>query len=289
MPDLRADFKTTLDVLDYALSLFKKRAWFKSKVRGGVFGVEFTIGAGGHYHAHAHAVLCSQWLKWDELGEVWTDCVERAAASYGILVTFETYHRRMVVDVRLVTKKANGRATIALDDAVNEVCKYLAKGSDLAKIPVSELCQVERALQRRQMLQRFGECNDRKGRARGERAKDETPANTATFLDTTNIVDAPTVATNRRESLIKFGERMILDGRREEWQRYLREVIAKRRAFRRQQLARTYPTATFWTLDGRSWSGRIGSLEKLAEESPKLDQNPTIERRGLRLVTKKAA
>jgi hypothetical protein len=228
-------------------------------------------------------------LKWDELGEVWTDCVERAAASYGVLVTFETYHRRLVVDVRAVTKKAQGRNTIALDDAVNEVCKYLCKGSDFAKISAGELCQVERALRRRQMLQRFGECNDRKGKARGERAKDETSANTATFLDTTNIVDAATVTTQRGESLIKYGERMILNGRREEWQRYLRDAIAKRRAFRRQQLARTYPTATFWTLDGRSWSGRIGSLEKLAEESPQLDQNPTIERRGLRLVTEKAA
>jgi hypothetical protein len=170
----------------------------------------------------------------------------------------------MIVDIRLTRKKATGRGTITVEDALQEVCKYLTKGSDFDKVPIAELCAIERVLQNRQMVGSYGECNARKGRA-GLSRNDETKPKREVFtsLDTPNIIDGEKVK-QKRETLVEIGTRMILDGKGAEFRRLLKRKMQERRAFRKRQLALLYPNARFCTLSGAAWSAD----DYLSKKSP---------------------
>jgi hypothetical protein len=271
MPKLDASFETTLRVLDDALVLLKKRQWFTSQVRGAVIGTESTLGElNDHFHAHAHMLAWSKWINWAELGNQWSSCLEAAARRHGVEMRFETEHNRAVVDVRLVTSKRRGKGTVSIADAVREVCKYIVKGSDFEKLPVEQLVEVERVLHGRRMVQTFGECNHRKGKVEAEERAYLDTQNTnhgeQTFHEDTpgasrdeQIVEKP-----RLESLRATGARMIREGNREGWLKTLAIVFARRREWRRQQLAERYPAAIFRTLDGLRWGFEIVEAQHAA-------------------------
>ncbi len=275
MPPLyRAEFGDVMQVLDRAIVLLKKRKWFKEQVRGAVIGTEFTRGkANDHYHAHCHMLAWSRWIVWAELGEQWSSCLKQAAAVSGVALEFNTEHDRAVVDVRLVTSKRRGRGTISMKDAVEECCKYTCKGSDFARIPVEELCAVERYLRGRRMIETFGECNARKGRVKQEQpAKeqdtylDETCINDGSNLNESEISETSNATSSAEKPAVvplrKRGAQMIREGRRREWLRLLRRTMRKRREWRKTQLAERFPYATFRTLAGEEWSWRTkGGIE----------------------------
>jgi hypothetical protein len=235
MPRFEADFVQTLDLLDAALVLLKKRRWFKNHVRGAVIGTECTDGEwGDHYHAHAHLLAWSKWIVWQELGDAWSESLESAAEKFGIKLDFGTEHNRAVVRVDLVTAKGRGKGTISLEDAVQETCKYTVKGSDFEKFPQAELPLIERALYRRRMIETYGECNYQKGKA-----VEKSP-----YLDENRTTDA------LAEPLRKVGARLIRAGKRDLWLKHLRSKYAARRAWRKRQLAARYPLAVFRFLNG---------------------------------------
>jgi hypothetical protein len=254
MPNLQTDFETTIKILFRAFSLLKKREIFTQKVTGAIYGYENTVGAANHHHAHIHILAWSGWINQTELSESWTDCVERACAEIGVKCFVNTPSGRMIVDIRLTKKKATGRGTIAVEDALQEVCKYLTKGSDFDKVPIDELSRIEKVLQNRQMVGSYGECNARKGKAELSKTDEiNSKRKVFTSLDTPNIIDGKKVKT-RRENLVQIGTRMILNGQRAEFQRLLKRKMQERRAFRKRQLALMYPNARFCTLSGASWS-----------------------------------
>jgi hypothetical protein len=264
MPNLETDFETTIKVLFRAFSLLKKREIFTQNVTGAIYGYENTVGAANHYHAHVHVLAWSRWINQSELAAAWTDCVEKACAKFGVSCVVNTSHGRMIVDIRLTRKKASGRGTIAVDDALQEVCKYLTKGSDFEKIPVGELSRVEKVLQNRQMVGSYGECNARRGKAEAAGTSGKEPEGAVfTSVHTTNVIDGAKVK-QKRETLTEIGTRMILDGKREEFRRLLKRKMQERRAFRKRQLALLYPMATFCTLSGAAWSAD----DYLSEQSP---------------------
>jgi hypothetical protein len=253
MPDLRVGFETTLDVLDTAIVLLKKRLWFKENVRGAIQAIEATIKDAGHFHFHCHFLAISKWISWSELGEAWTDCVKKACLKHDVFFNYETSHNRLIVDVRLVVSKSkDAKKTISLDDAINETCKYLTKSSDFENVPVESLCEIERVLRGRRMIRSFGECGDSQA-ATGEITAFQ---DTDTYLDTTDTTDGLEVESAKKlkvETLVEMGTRLITSGRRDEWLLILRRKMSERRDFRRKQLLEMYPGAVFWTLDGKSF------------------------------------
>ncbi len=265
MPNLQTDFETTIKVLFEAFSLLKKRKLFTDNVTGAIYGYENTIGAENHHHAHVHVLAWSRWINQSELAESWTDCVEKACAKFGVKCLVNTSSGRMIVDIRLTRKKATGRGTIAVEDALQEVCKYLTKGSDFDKVPIAELCAIERVLQNRQMVGSYGECNLRKGRAGLSKNDEIQPKDKVfTLLDTPNIIDGEKVKA-QRENLIQLGTRLILNGKRDEFRRQLKRKMQERRAFRKRQLALLYPNARFCTLSGAAWSADDYLSKRLPE------------------------
>jgi hypothetical protein len=265
MPNLQTDFETTIKILFRAFSLLKKREIFTQKVTGAIYGFENTVGAENHHHAHIHILAWSGWINQSELAESWTDCVEKACAEIGVSCLVNTSHGRMIVDIRLTRKNASRPGTIAVEAALQEVCKYLTKGSDFDKVPVDQLCAIERVLQNRQMVGSYGECNERKGKA-GLSKNDEIQPKDKVFtsLDTPNIIDGEKVKA-QRENLTQLGTRLILNGKRDEFRRQLKRKMQERRAFRKRQLAWLYPNARFCTLSGAAWSADDYLSKRLPE------------------------
>jgi hypothetical protein len=255
MPTLPISFAAALEVFDLAMVLLRKRKWFKETVRGAVQGVEFTLGEGSEgYHIHAHLLAWSRWVDWSEFGEQVTDCLSRAAVRLGVHMAFSTSHGRAVVDVRLVTSKSRGKGTVSVRDAVMETCKYIVKGSEYEKIPASEICEVERVLFNRRMVETFGECNLRKGKAVvSETVEKLDDSGKSPYIYKKCTVDG--AEKKRSKPLRAIGAELIKLGRRAEWLRKLRLVFFERRQWRKQYLASRFPYATFRTLSGEIFYG----------------------------------
>ncbi len=265
MPNLRTNFGDTLEILFRAFSLMKKRKFFAQKVSGAIYGYESTVGVENHHHSHVHILGWSHYLDWEKLGAEWTDCVEKACAEIGVKCAVNTSHGRMIVDVRSAKKKASGRGTIAVEDALQEVCKYSVKGSDFAKIPLDELYQVGKVLHRRRLVDTYGECNLRRGKAEpSKNAETEQKRAVSDYLDTPSINDGEKLKV-KTETLVETGTRMILDGKRAEWLRFLRRKMRESRAYRKRQLALIYQDARFCTLSGASWSSDDYLSKRLPE------------------------
>jgi hypothetical protein len=254
MPNLQTDFETTIKILFRAFSLFKKREIFTKNVTGAIYGHETTVGVENHFHSHIHILAWSHWITQKDLAEVWTECVVKACAEFGVKCAVNTWHGRMVAGIQLAKKKASGRGTIAIEDAITEVCKYMTKGSDFEKLPIDEFSKIEKVLKGRQLVGSYGECNRRKGRAEVAQTDGkplERPV--LTYLDTPQINDGEKVKV-KRETVVEVGTRMILAGKRAEFRCWLKRKMNQRRAFRKRQLALLYPAATFYTLSGAAWS-----------------------------------
>ncbi len=264
MPYLKADAATVLKVKDRALTLLKKRKLWTSNIRAGFISEEMTIGESStfyftHFHAHAHALIVGKYIDQWQIADAWTNCVERACAEFGVeFLMRNLVSNRLTVHIKDVATYAKKKAK-SLDDAVEELCKYVVKGSDYEKVPVAEIVEIDEALFNRQMLKSYGDFNSQKGKGKGETEGKDT------FLDTKYITDGaahlkPKRA--RRPSMVETGVRLIREGKRKEWLEIIGLTMEHRREFRVDQLAWKYPHACFRTLDGKRWFG-------VAERPPK--------------------
>lgn len=257
MPHLKADVATVLAIESRAVELFKKRKLWTSNVVGAFFGEEMTIGDGStmlstHYHVHLHILMLGKYIEHWKIADTWTNCVETACAESGVefLIT-NLKTNRLIVDIRDVKKYAKKRS-ITMSNSIAELCKYTTKGSDFEKVPVSELVEIESVLRGRQMVKSYGCFNNQKGKGKeGSLSKD-------TSVHTQHITDGKVKfkRTERKvKSLVKLGEEMILQGKRDQWLKVLHLTMQARQEFRREQLAFKYPHAEFKSLNGYRWKG----------------------------------
>ncbi len=260
LPYLQTGVATVLKIESRATELFKKRKLWTANVEGAFFGEEMTIGDGSrlhftHFHVHAHILMLGKYIDQWKLADVWTECVEKACAEFGIEFLMRNLaSNRLMTDVRDVRKYASSKA-MTMDEAVQELCKYTTKGSDYEKVPVREVVEIEKALHGRQMIKTYGSFNNQKGKADSTKAPNQNPAAT-TSLDTKCTTDgAAKLETKPKPSLLERGIKLIEEGKHREWLRILRMELEVRRDYRQQQLAFKYPHAEFQTLDGVRWFG----------------------------------
>jgi hypothetical protein len=265
---------------------------FRDKVRGGVRGVEFTLGdqrCDKHirlkakwkdcrrscadcrafvwvfdthgYHFHAHYILWSKKLDWEELGEAWTKSLQATAEEFGVELVIGTKHGRAIVDVVKVTERGNRRDSISETGAIDEATKYITKGSDFEKIPETELVEINNALAGRRMIEPLGEANTRKGStaARKDAAGQKHNLDEPVIVESSPFTDE---YDSQLESLRKYGARMIRAGKRARWLETLRQVYAARADYRKVQLAEMYPDAKFITLAGESFSSNAPDITR---------------------------
>ncbi len=158
MPHLKG--RSTLEEvnrINAALELLRKRALWRELVWGGVKGVEDKLDADGP-HVHIHALLLTRYISRDALSEDWRECVEvatRKLYDHGLSEDCPN----PFIDIRQVRRRLRenqkGRPELVeMEEALQEVSKYITKTSDLIKpgedgrrIPrewLLELCEVRR-------------------------------------------------------------------------------------------------------------------------------------------------
>jgi hypothetical protein len=249
------NLKDTFAVADYAWSLFRKRKYFVGNIFGAVIAEEFTLGDKyksesrvwsadkDGYHAHRHLICFGKWLDVERLKIDWTECLEIAAAKFGYRLNFPTKNGYAVVN----------RKTIWSDDnAIAELGKYICKSSTFDELPASEIIQVEQALQRKRMLQTFGECNKRVG----------TKAADA-HLDTKGVIDGEqsekVVSVNenkvKKNYLKATFQEKLESGGLEHARFYLRRELSKRRKWRIDNFLERFPAALVTDLNGNQFRG----------------------------------
>jgi hypothetical protein len=262
------DFDSGYQLLCGAVVRLKNHPYFKEKFRGGVFSDEFTLGAESnrHFHFHVNILGYAKYLDFDQLRSVWTDCLEYSARDMGRNLEVNTTDGDALIRIQRVRAKVEDeKKECTLDYAIRETVKYVVKGSDFSKIPAEFICQVEKALYGKRLVETFGEANLRKGKGKKD-MMDET-----SYLDKNHTIqdfsdnDSPTVDKIKPETLRQRGARLLREGRRDDWLRDLRLEFEKRREFRKKQLSERYKFAIFCTLSGDVWRGVGVSDERYRE------------------------
>lgn len=123
--------KETRAIINRAWSLLRKRSLWCASVYGSVKSEEFTLNRNG-YHYHIHLLVIGDYLHFNSLRYLWTECVAKAWQDK----TGQEMPSPDTKDGQLIMK------AIKLDNpeqAVIEVCKYITKSDNWIDLPPSEL------------------------------------------------------------------------------------------------------------------------------------------------------
>ncbi len=173
---------------------------------------------------------------------------------------------------------------ITLKDAVRETVKYIVKGSDFAEIPAQFICQVEKSLYGKRLVETFGEANSRTGKAKRNigifmllfsMAKNDSlkllflalvrAVPKGQYLDKNDTIQDFPDDVKKRETLRQYGTRLIKEGRREYWKSEIKRIFYERSEYRKIKLAQRYKYAIFCSLSGEIWRGICVSDERFYE------------------------
>ncbi len=278
-PTLPADevsLLLALKIKQRAWSLFRKRKWFKTTVRAGIKGAEFTLGnPTGYddverewdseidgYHDHIHFMaLTTDFIDWHRLRALWTDCVETAWRENGIDAMINTSDGYAVVDVRQVVNRktyAGDKRFISHEAALQEVCKYVTKSESWLSVPDSQLVSIAEVKRWPRMFELIGEARESSHSVTVHSEANKTEA--VTYLDTQDISDGEA----SKDSLVSYLDcpvdrppptwrELAVTLERQAWLNNLRFKVGVGRRWRKSMLTHRYPHAEFeplWTHGG---------------------------------------
>jgi hypothetical protein len=253
-----ADVTDAISRINDAFRRLTNREFWKSRVRGGVKGVEFTVRPDG-YHAHIHLLVLSEFLPINakresretsgNLQAEMRHCLRAAGAQVDGELVLSVY------DVKRQYERKTGEM-VTLEKAVQETTKYLTKSESWDKIADGELvkiAEVERWPRMFELLGKARPVQTNKQQAASIEVSESATASGATLVHTPTLSNgemdkhhAPTW----RESLAAVTDFASW----QEWEREQDRIIRRAQQFRRTQLALKFPCATFSTLSGEEWS-----------------------------------
>jgi len=212
----------TRKIVDYAWSLFRKRLLCVSLIRGGAKSEEFTLTRNG-FHYHLHTLFVAEYLHFQEVRRVWTECVTAAFAKYEKPLRITTKDGLLWVVVKPV-KDPN--------QLINEVCKYLTKSDSWWKMRAADLAEVGLTRRWWRMFECFGSMAPR------ETAEPEPISeadSSLDILDTKPFTDgvSPDIEQGWRDEFDRFGYRKYRERVLDQFQRTI--------LIRRQQLTKAWP------------------------------------------------
>jgi hypothetical protein len=262
----------TRAVIDRIWTLFRKRDYFKQKVKGGSKSEEFTLTKNG-YHYHYHLLCITRFLNFTEFRREWSECIEIAFREFNLPCEFKTEDGLAMVKIKRLSSSVNG-----LKGAIQEVCKYVTKSDSWEKLPQKDLIEIASIKRFWRMFEIFGSFRTQ----RNANVVLESPNVFVTYLLTKLVVEIlKYVQTGERITILDT--KQISDGecsdelgnlpekvpkrqRELSWRRYifenglesyfekLAEQVEKTRYARKCFLSLKYKYATFRTLDGVSFS-----------------------------------
>lgn len=272
MPDLSLTDLSLMDcrnVINKTWRKFSRSKWFKDISRGGMKDEEFTVGEQQQYHYHLHLMaVCRTRIQRNSFREIrheWTRALEKAFRELDIEFQCNTADGLAVCNVQKVWNK---------ERSILELCKYITKTTDWARIPPAQLADIATVKRFPRMFETYGVCKET---AKQSRAKAKSKTNEPdTYLDTKKITvsendssdhqefDADTI----REDISDSGEPAnshapppkrktwrelcrILP--RKDWIKHLEDEISKVQDYRRRQLRDKFAFASFKTLNGTAF------------------------------------
>jgi hypothetical protein len=277
MPKVSLSCSESIKLLSHAWDLFRKLDFTKNYFGGYVKSIEFTVRSDGSYHAHIHLLAICFYLPEKQLKRLWRRSLQSAFAASGLDWRCETKDNSPVVNIKLVD---------SIENALNEVCKYVTKSESWEKIPAAHLLEVA-------SVKRWGRMFELAGRLKAsaklikakkevikqiqaERKNDDTDLN---YLDTKYLIDGEAAAEISEFSNISNQSLEVkreIKIKREKWREIIREKglevykrILKRQVeamqrVRRMQLVEKFPLATFKDLAGFTWySPNLAFIEEI--------------------------
>lgn len=266
MPNPGQPLLRSRSIIDRAWQLFRKRDYFKEKIRGGSKSEEFTVTENG-YHYHIHLLCVTRFLAFERLRREWTECLEIAFKEAELNFDVATSDGLAMVNVQRVSGKKN------LQNAVLEVCKYITKSESWEKIPPADLIEIASIKRFPRMFELFGCFRDHRKpeNAPSSSASDhENITNKTENVEDDTILDTKEISDGKNSCLDEYSGNSPPDEvpkrrRRENWRVFIEKYgldtyldrlvneIDRAQEYRRFALKWKYPFATFRTLEGETF------------------------------------
>ena len=266
MPKISLSCVGSLKLLSYAWDLFRKLDFTKNYFAGYVKSVEFTVRSDESYHAHIHLLAISFYLPEKQLKRLWRRCLQKAFAASGLDWKCDTKDNSPVVNIKLVD---------SIENALNEVCKYVTKSESWEKIPAAHLLELASVKRWGRMFELAGRLKtsaklikEKKETVKQIQAEQKNEVADLNYLDTKYLTDGENSA-KVSESLLDSGQDLEVEPKikvkRENWREIIRvkgleayKKILKRQVevmhrARKLLLIEKYPLATFKDLSGFVW------------------------------------
>jgi hypothetical protein len=264
MPPVFDTCLNTLSLLGDAFDRFRKSDFQKNYISGFVRGSEFTYRGTGEYaetyHAHIHLFVAGVFIPEALLKKQWTDCVEAAFKKAGRV--FDPATKNGLLDVQI--KYLNG----TIEDELQEVCKYITKGESWSQIPDKHLLEIAAVKRWPRMFSLGGSFAETSARLKLEAAEVETHAETSaarseSYVHTKSLSDGFTkedvseAVEQETKAMPKARRKGWLKGKQKNWQELVEEIgvekyemvlaeqFEKQIDYRKRQLVKKFPFATF--------------------------------------------
>lgn len=262
-----ASVLAAIEKINKAFELLRKRMFWKSRVKGGIKSVEFTVRPEG-YHVHIHLLILSEHLPVNAENERrfsrfaarrrlftgnLTDEMAYALKAAGVALNGSPIVA--VYDVRNRNIKARGNREISLEKALLETAKYLTKSESWDKIPDSSLVEIAEISRWKRMFEVLGKSRG----AKSESSRENPYVSQLTYTNQQAYVSHPT-----QESLVHT--KTLFDGERskswrellklydfEIWKRHIQARIRHIQAYRKMNLASNFGFAEFRLMNGETF------------------------------------
>jgi hypothetical protein len=234
----------------------KRQTWFQKTIRGGFKDCEFTYTENDVYHYHIHSsVVAKSSIQRDgclELRTNWTKALRFAFDKFGVPLEINTKDGLAVVNLVKVDWRNR-------EKTISELCKYVTKSDSWSKIPIDQLETIVAVPRLWRMFESFGCCRqtaqkmnektvETSANAEFENANESANVNKGTYLDQKNL-NVRRFLPSKRQRRVPWRQR-VKEIPFWQYRLELADEIEEVQRFRKLQLKKRFPYATFQTLDG---------------------------------------
>lgn len=214
----------TRALVNRSWELFRKRKLCADLIRGAAKSEEFTLTKNG-FHYHLHTILLSQYLHFNEVRRVWTECVETAFREAGLELSVQTKDKNLFVKIIRIKN---------LEKTIFEVCKYITKSDSWYKMRDSDLTEVALIKRWNRMFELLGSFKPEPK----EKPAIDGSSNEEPIVHTRSLSDGekPSIHEAWRDLVVRVGL--------ETYREILLDEIIRTREARLRQICIRWPTAS---------------------------------------------
>jgi hypothetical protein len=249
MPNEGLDLLEARSLMNYAWVIFRKRKWFRSRVIGGCKSEEFTLTKRG-FHYHLHAIVRSRYIEYHAFRAEWTSALRVAFERKGMKLSIATSDKLAI---------ANCVRVRSIDDAVNEVAKYVTKSTSWKRVTSTALLDLCRIRRWPRMFELFGSFSQEALRVSSvdeASVEEQEERSNKAILDTTSISDGSSATNWRTAASTMFADRYLAQFEQSLYEHWQARVL---------QLKKRYAYATFRQLRPTKTESIESVLARLAK------------------------